>query len=189
MNRKFDYDMIERDYISGEMGLRELARMHGINNHSLITYQSKKRDWVRKREDFRSKAADKAVTLMATAEGRRLAREEQVRDNAIDAIDEAITKMRSDMTKTRMVMRNGEYVEEPMVVIRPQDLAVLIDRLNVLFGRPSSISEDRNLGVSFSASGAVGPELLRSIVEATRGIVPESSGRSPIPRLGDPREN
>jgi len=189
LNKRNDYDALGREYISGEMSLRELGRMHGIHNHSLITYQSSKREWVKKREAYRARAAERAVDLMATAEGRRVAREAEVRDNAIDAIDEAITKMRSDMTKTRMVMRNGEYVEEPMVVIRPQDLAVLIDRLNVLFGRPSSISEDRNLGVSFSASGAVGPELLRSIVEATRGIVPESSGRSPIPRLGDPREN
>jgi len=189
MNAKNDYVLLEREYITGDMSLRELSRRHGITNHSLITVQARKREWARKRGEYQVGSSNKAIIYMADQEGARRAREARVRDNAIDAIDEAITKMRSDMTKTRMVMRNGEYVEEPMVVIRPQDLAILIDRLNVLFGRPSSINEDRNLGVSFSASGAVGPELLRSIVEATRGIVPESSGRSPIPRIGDPREN
>lgn len=187
--RKYDYNVIERAYVAGDMGLRELGRQFGIANPSLLSVQSKKREWVRKREEYRVRAADKAVALMATAEGRRRAREGEVRDNALEAIDEAITKMRSDMKAVRTVFRNNQWVDEPLIVMRAQDIAVLIDRLNVLFGRPANITEERSLGINLSAGGTLGPELLRGIVEATRGLVPGDTGGSPIPRTGVPRKD
>jgi hypothetical protein len=183
MNRKFDWKVIEQQYITGDMSLRELARMNGIANHSLVMGQSTRNEWNRKRIDFRSQRLDKTITYMADDEAKRVAKEVRVRDNAIEAIDEAISVMRDQMKMTRQVMRNGEYVEEPMIIVRAQDVALLIDRLNVLFGRPSTISEERSLGVSLSAGGTLGPDILRGIVEATRGISdPEGAARSPIPR-------
>jgi len=189
LNTKHDYDALEREYVTGEMGLRELARMHDIANHSLITVQSKKREWARKREEYRQGASEKAVVYMADQEGSRRAQEAKVRDNAIEAIDEAITKMRSDMKATTLRLKNNEWVEEPLVIIKPTDVAMLIDRLNVLFGRPSNITEERNLGISLSSDG-VSPELLRGIVEATRGISDVGgAASSPFPRADRAREN
>lgn len=189
MNKKYDWDAIERQYVSGTMGLRELARINGIENHSLVMAQSRRRGWAKKRAEFEDRADSRTVVLMADREAARRAREVAVRDNAIDAIDEAITTLRSQMKKTRTVFRNGEYVQEPLVIMRPQDLALLIDRLNVLFGRPSNITEERSLGISLAARGA-GPDLLRGIVEATRGVSDAgSSASSPIPRIGGAREN
>ena len=189
MNKQHDYDALEREYIVGDMGLRELARMHGIANHSLITSQSKKREWTRKREEYRRGASEQAVVYMADAEGMRRAQEARVRDNAIEAIDEAITKMRADMKATTLRLKGSEWVEEPLVIIKPTDVAMLIDRLNVLFGRPSSITEERNLGISLS-SGGVSPDLLRGIVEATRGISDVGGAASPpFPRADRAREN
>ena len=188
-NAKYDYDAIERAYVSGDMGLREIARQFGINNHSLISIQSKKREWARKRQEFQAKANERATDLMASAEGRKLAREAEVRDHAIDAIDEAIQKMRADMKGTRSVFRHNEWVDEPLVVVKPADVAILIDRLQVLFGKPNTISEERSLGVSLTATGGLGPDILRGIVEATRGLVPGDTGDSPLPRIGGSRKN
>lgn len=188
MNTKHDYSLLEREYVTGDMSLRELARAHGIANHSVVVAQSKARAWVRKREEYRSDAADTAVVYMAADEGARRAREAQVRDHAIDAIDEAITKMRSDMQGTRKVFEDGQWVERPYYLVKPQDVAMLIDRLQVLFGRPSSITEERNLGISLSASG-LGTDVLRGIVEATRGLGSSGAERSPIPRLSRAGEN
>jgi len=189
VNAKHDYDALELEYVAGDMGLRELARIHGIANHSLITSQSKRREWTRKREEYRQGAAEQAVVYMADAEGSRRAREAQVRDNAIEAIDEAINAMRLQMKVTHKVLRDGEWVDEPMVIIRPTDMAMLIDRLNVLFGRPSSITEERNLGINLS-SGGISPDLLRGIVEATRGISDVGGAASPpFPRADRDREN
>lgn len=190
MNRKHDWDKLEAEYVSSNISLRELARANGIEHHSLVMAQSKRREWARKREEFRMRAGERSFALMANDEARRRAREAQVRDNAIDAIDEAITKMRSDMQATRKVLRDNQWVDEPLVIIKPQDVALLLDRLNVLFGRPSTITEERNLGVSLSAAGALGPEVLRGIVEATRSIAGSSDAAvSPIPRIGGAREN
>ena len=189
MNAKHDWTAIERKYVMGDYGIRTIARMYGITNHSIVAEQSVRREWARKREEYRARAAETAMTKMADKEGARVAREMEVRDNAIDAIDEAISKMRADMQATRKTFKDGVWGEEPLIVVRPQDIAVLIDRLNVLFGRPSNITEERNLGLSIS--GSAGPELLRSIIEATRGIGPVSgdAATSPIPRAGGTREN
>lgn len=190
MNTKHDYALLEREYITGNMGLRELARSHGISNHSLVVAQSKAREWVRKRQEYRDGAADKAVTYMADQEGARRAREARVRDNAIESIDEAISAMRAQLKGTHKVFKGNEWVEEPLVVVKPADVALLIDRLQVLFGRPSAINEERHLGIELSASGN-NPEFLRRIVEATRGIggLAGDAAASPIPRLDRTREN
>lgn len=189
MNTKHDYTVLEREYVTGDMSLRELARKHGISNHSVVVAQSKAREWVRKREEYRTGASEKAVVYMADAEGARRAREARVLDNAIEAIDEAIQKMRSDMKLTRKEMEGGEWVERPLFLVKPQDISMLLDRLNVLFNRPSQITEERSLGINLS-SGGLSPDLLRGIVEATRGLGgPGDAASSPIPRADRAREN
>jgi hypothetical protein len=171
------------------MSLRELARMNDVTNHSLVMYQANKNEWARKRQDFRARADDMTLDRMADVEARRRAREMQVRDNAIEAIDEAITKLRLDMKRTVKRERDGEWVDEPVLTLRPADIAVLIDRFQTIIGRPSNITEERNLGLSLSATG-LAPEVLRGIVEATRGIADASGpASSPIPRLDRAREN
>ncbi len=186
MNTKFPWPDIEHEYIRGEMGLRELARNHGINNVSLITRRSKRDEWPRKREEYQTKADAKALELMATEEGRRIAREARVRDNAIDTIDKLISRLSENVDKTRQVQKpDGTFANEPLVIVTPRDIALLIDRLQVLFGRPSTISEERSLGLNFTSTD---PDLLRAIVDATRGAAAGGAGESPLPRLADAGE-
>lgn len=185
MNRIHDYETLEREYVTSDISLRALARKAGINNHSMLMEQSKKRDWVRKREEYRSKSNQKAMTIMANDEGRRIAREAEVRDHAVDAIDEAIQRLRKDLADTvKTVNPDGSVVDTgvPVLRVKPQDIALLIDRLQVLFGKPSTITEERNLGVSLETSD---PELLKGIIEATRGLTdgPTGPARSAIPRI------
>ena len=188
MNRRYDYDMLEREYVTTDVSLRELCRRHGISSHSLITVQSRKREWVRKRQEYRLRAADQTVVFMADKEADMRAKEAMVRANAIEAIDEAIMKLRADMKRTHTILRDGEYVEEPVMILRPHDIAMLIDRLQVLVGRPSQITEERNIGVNFDG---VSPELLMGFIEATRdlGSLDGSDQDSPIPRSGRSRKN
>ena len=188
MNKKYDYAKLELEYVQGDMSLRELAGSAGMTSHSLIMEQSVKREWGRKRKEYRSKAGDTALAVLATDEGRRVAKEMRVRENAIDAIDEAITKMRADMGRMTKRMKDGNWVEEPLVIIKPQDVALLIDRLNVLFGRPSNITEERTLGITAVGSD---PEFLRALVEATRGRGSDAGnvGGSPLPRVEGARTN
>jgi hypothetical protein len=188
MNKRYDYKALERQYVMGDMSLRELAETNGITAHSLVMEKSKANDWVRKREEYRNRADDKAMEILASDEGRRIAKEVRVRENAIDAIDEAISKMRADMQRTTMRMKDGNWVEEPLVVIKPNDIAILIDRLQVLFGKPSNITEERSLGIH-----AIGndPDFLAALVEATRGRGAPAGdmGGSPLPRAERARSN
>ena len=104
-------------------------------------------------------------------------------DRAIEAIDEAIARFRADLRATEKTLINGGWVEVPVMRITPRDLAFLIDRLQILFGRPAVISEGRGFAAAIT-SDAVPVEALKGIVELTRGLAgtpaPEAS---PLPRL------
>jgi hypothetical protein len=111
------------------------------------------------------------------------AREAEVRDHALDAIDEAITRFRSDLQATERKLIDGEWVEVPVLRITPRDLAILIDRLRVLFGRPAMISDGRSLAATI-ASEPLPVDVLKGIVELTRGLAGAPSPEaSPLPRL------
>ena len=77
----------------------------------------------------------------------------------------------------------------PLLRITPRDLALLIDRLQVLFGRPATISEGRSFAATIP-SEALPVDVLKGIIEATRGLAgtrtPEAS---PLPRLQRKPEN
>jgi hypothetical protein len=179
MNRVRDYLALEREYIAGTMSLRELCRTHGVTAHSAVMVQARQGGWAEKRGKFRARASAKYIEHRAD---HAALREAEVRDHAIEAIDEAITKFRSDLRATKQVVQaDGSVVEEPMMLMTPRDLAVLIDRMTVLFGRPSTIVEGRSLSATIT-SEALPVDLLQKIVEATRGLDTRSPEMSPLPR-------
>jgi hypothetical protein len=150
-----------------------LCRRHGITAHSLVTVHLKKHKWAEKREAYQAKASDAFIERYAA---RQADREAEVRDKALDAIDEAITTFRSDLKAMEKKRVNGEWVEVPVMRLTPRDLAALIDRLQVLFDRPSRISEGRDLSV-----GSQLPiDALNQLVELTRGRAVAPS--SPLPK-------
>jgi hypothetical protein len=110
-------------------------------------------------------------------------REAEVRDHALDAIDEAITKFRADFRATERRLIDGEWVEVPALRVGPRDLALLIHRLQVLFGRPAMISEGRDLTATIT-SEAIPVDVLKGIIAATGGLAgTPASEVSPLPRL------
>ena len=69
----------------------------------------------------------------------------------------------------------------------PRDVAMLIDRLQVLFGRPSTTSEGHNLSATIS-SEPLPVDSLRRIVEATRSPGSPAADRgSGLPHLREKR--
>ena len=186
MNRIRDYAQLEREFITGTMSLRELCRRHGITAHSAVMVQARQGNWAEKRRTYRSRASG---TFIEQHADRIASREAVVRDHALDAIDEAITKFRADLKATEKKLIDGEWVEVPAMMITPRDLALMIDRLQVLFGRPAMISEGRGFAATFT-SEALPVDVLKGIIEATRGLAgapaPEAS---PLPRLHRRPEN
>jgi hypothetical protein len=68
-------------------------------------------------------------------------RRAEISDKILDAIDEALDRIRDDMRATEKKGIDGEWVEVPVMRLKPNDIAVLIDRLLVLFEKRMSDSE------------------------------------------------
>jgi transposase-like protein len=173
MNKVHRYRDLEREYITSQISIRELCRRHGISAHSLVTVQARKGKWAEKRVAYQAKASDTFIERYAA---RQADREAEIHDKALDAIDEAITRFRADLKATEKKLVDGEWVEVPVMRLTPRDLAALIDRLQVLFDRPSHVSEDRDLSVT----SEIPIDALNQLVELTRGraVAPAS----PLPR-------
>ena len=174
MNKSRDYRALEREYVTSQISLRELCRRHNITAHSLITVQAKKHKWAEKREQYQAKESDAFLSRHAA---RQADRQAEISDKALDAIDEALTKFRDDMEATKPVRQpDGSISEEPVMRLMPKDVAILLDRLEVLFDRPARISEGRDLNVR----SELPIDALNQIVELTRGRAAPPT--SPLPR-------
>jgi hypothetical protein len=184
MNRVRDYQALEREYITGTMSLRELCRLHGVIAHSAVMVQARKGGWTGKRDAYRTRATSSFIEHHAD---RAAAREAEVRDHALEAIDEAITRFRADLRATERKLVGGAWVEVLLVRVGPRDLALLIDRFQVLFDRPSSISEGRAFSATVTTE-ALPIDDLRRIVELTRRIGgPRPGHSSPLPDYREKR--
>jgi hypothetical protein len=150
-----------------------LCRRHGITAHSLVTVHLKKHKWAEKREAYQAKASDAFIERYAA---RQADRQAEIHDKALDAIDEAITRFRSDLKATERKRIDGEWIEVPVMRLTPRDLAALIDRLQILFDRPSRISEGRDLSIG----SAIPLDALNRLVELTPGRAAPPA--SPLPK-------
>ena len=177
MNKRHPYRDMEREYITTDISIRELCRRHGIRSHSVVVDQSRKHDWAAKREAYRAKESESFIAHHAE---KMAARQAELHDKAIDAIDQAITKFREDLKATKLVRQpDGTITEVPVWYMKPKDLAILIDRFQVLFEKPSVISQHQGLTLTSEMS----VDALRDFIEATRGRAgPSPMEASPLPR-------
>ena len=173
MNKSHDYRLMEREYVSGDMSLRELCRKHNISAHSLVTVQAKKHKWQEKREQDQANESELFMSRHAARMADRLA---EIHDKAIDVIDEALDKFREDMHATEMKRIDGEWVEVPVMRLKPKDIAILLDRLEVLFDRPAYVTERHDLSVK----SKLPLDALNEFIELTRGRTAPPT--SPLPR-------
>lgn len=175
-NKRYDYPAMESQYIaSDDVSIRELARRHGVANHSLVHEYARRHKWQEKRSLRQAKSDEKKVEILADRVAYRQSRLEDAFDSTVELIVESLDKFRSDL-------RNNP----DEVSIAPKDLVLLIDRLLVMKGQPSQITEERNLGLSLS--GPVRSDQLAAILELTSGTSVHHSGgssRSAIPRVED----
>jgi hypothetical protein len=162
------------------MSLRELCRRHGVTAHSAVMVQARQGGWAEKRRVYQARAS---ATYIEHQADHAALRESEVRDHAIEAIDEAITRFRTDLRATKqVVLAGGNIAEEPVMLITPRDLAMMIDRLQVLFGRPALITEGRNFAATIT-SEALPLEALKKIIELTRGLTTAADHTSGLPHI------
>ena len=139
-----------------------MCRKHNISAHSLVTVQARKRQWAEKRAAHQARSSEAFIEKHADRMAERRAK---ISDKFLDAIDEAITKSREDMRATKPVRQpDGNITEVPVMRLTPKDVAILIDRYQVLFEKPSVISQHQGLTVT----SALSAESLREFIGATR---------------------
>ena len=120
VNKVHPYRELEREYITTDISIRELCRRHGISSHSLVVVQAQKGRWQEKRAQYRAQESDAYIARHAA---RHADRQAQIRDKALEAIDEAIAKFREDLRATEQKLVDGEWVELPVMRLTPRDLS------------------------------------------------------------------
>ena len=162
MNKRHEFAVLEREYVTSDISIRELCRRHDISAHSLVTVQARKLKWAEKREQYQARESDAFMSRRSARMADRLA---EIHDKAIDVIDEALDRFREAMRATERKRIDGEWVEVPVMRLKPKDVAILIDRLMVLLDRPSRIGESRDLNVR----SELPIEALNQFIELARG--------------------
>jgi len=184
-NRLYDYATLEREFVisAEDVSIRELCRRHDIDEPSSIHAQARKPDaaglnWYDKRDEFKQRQHQSLIDKVSESRAEQAAKEVRVFGKAIDVIELAFDKA-------------IEGLETNKVPIKLGDLALLIDRVNVLFNRPSTITEGRNLGLSVSTEAT--PDQIRRILELTAGVAGRDLGTgaagTTLPRAEGPRTN
>ncbi len=176
INKSHDYHALEREFITTDISIRALCRQHGITAHSAVVVQARKGDWEKKRETYRARASESFIEHHAE---RMADRQAEIHDEVLEAIAEAIARFRADLQATKLVRQpDGRITEEPAWSMTPRDVCLIIDRFQVLFARPSSISQHQGL----TGTSELTADVLLEYIEATRGMVEPPSPGSHIPR-------
>ena len=177
MNERHPHRDMEREFVTTDISIRELCRRHGISSHSVVVDQAKKHDWAAKREPTRARESE---SFMEKHADRMADLQAEIHDKILDTIDEAVTKFRDDLRATKSARQpDGSVREEPAWYMKVSDLRLLIDYVEVSFGRPSVISQHQGPTVTLEPS----VDALREFIEATRGRAgPSPMEESPLPR-------
>jgi hypothetical protein len=135
MAARHDYYTLEQEFISGAMSIRELCRRHRIKNPSPVHDRAKRDDWYAKREAFRQKANERTIGHFASAAARRAERRGAIVDHAIETMERFLTRADETLAAVRVVDCNGVRVEEPLVWVKPAEVARAFEAFDKLMDK------------------------------------------------------
>lgn len=154
---KYDYDTLERLYITSDVSIRALCEQNDVKNWSTVSVQARKRDWERKRALFKAKQFEHDIDELTRRRSMKLA---QLQDDLIDVIQATILRM-------------GANLADEKYHVTVMDLVKLIEKVNLLTGGPTSREEIHSLNVDVDLPA----ELLRELQAAARA---NGAGRGPV---------
>lgn len=155
MAPKVDPTVLEQEYVTGEVSIRELARRHDMS-WSTISARARRENWTDKRDSYRD--AVKRRSYERTAD--RYAHEHA------EIRSEAVVAMRATIRQYITQLTNGE------IKISPKDASGAVQTLMLLLGEPTARTESKV--VEFS-TGGLDPEVLRRLEELTRARLVEGT--------------
>lgn len=155
---KYDYLSMERDFVTRtpKPSVRQVALDHGVPAASISVVQTYARtnDWEGKWLRAHDKSAAKVEERLADEIALNQLREVEVRNNAVEFIDEAITSARAALKETHFVKeRDGSgkeiYVERSKHPATIPQVNTLLERLANVFGgqlAPAGVAGDGSGG-------------------------------------------
>ena len=87
---KLDWQKIEQEYVTGEMGLRDLAEEHHVAM-STMSKHAKVQNFAEKRKKYRTKVGQKALTRASTRDAKAIARIMTATEKTIRKLNKAVT--------------------------------------------------------------------------------------------------
>ena len=154
MASRYDYNELEREYVQGDMFVRELARAHGIKSWSSVNDQARKRDWNRKREEYRAKRDEKFIEKAATQEV----------DETLEIRQQSMNILRGILARYAERLVSKDPREVP--VIQTREAIAAMRELAAMTGQPTEITENRSFGISINAE--LPPELAGALLRLAR---------------------
>lgn len=166
---KNDYMLLEREYISTDISIRELCKKHGIKSYSSVAQYAREHGWYEKRSNIRDKALEKTAEKLA----------ERISDENVDIT----TEFRSEsITVIRAAFRKyAEQLLDPQYRIRTDELAKLVQIGLLVVGQPTERIEERKLDLHANIDG-LPEDILRRLVEATRPRTVVGRTEADLPR-------
>ena len=86
--KKVRWEKLETEYVTGAVSYADLCKKHHVSM-SVVKAEARKREWVSKRKEYRSKVCQKAVQKSANNEAERLAKIGIVANQALDRVMKA----------------------------------------------------------------------------------------------------
>lgn len=184
--KKYDYITLEREFIRGQMSVRELARQHSIPSErvSSVHLQARKKDgqgrtWYDKRAELQDLSTNKTLAVLADREAARRLKEAEVIDNSLELIQEAVISA-TETLKLRIPVVDAEGLEhlERKYRVGLRDVSALIDRLNVLLGRGHGVNveEGMNFGANVNVNVDGESDLGLAVLQRLAGLAGGRSG-------------
>src|SRR5919197_3882105 len=189
MVRRYDYRRLEAKFIAADdLSVRQLCRDEGIPDSKVSSIHrmaaqadGSGRTWYDKRAARQSRGQEVAIQRLANRDGARAVREAEVRDRAIDLVDDYIDAMRSTLQERHHVREHAAdgsevWVERPKHPATVSGVVALLDRLEQLFGKPLLLTQERSVVSVGPASDDGAREVILALARAIR------EQRSSVPR-------
>ena len=159
MAPKIDPKLLEREFVTGGVSVRELARRYSMS-WSAIATRARKEDekgmtWYDKKQAFESSVAEKSFDKTV----------EKFADEESTIREELILVHRATIHTYAQQLREGK------IVVTPKDAAGATSALLLLLGGATSRTENVNLDIS----AAIKPDELRRMAEWARARLVEGT--------------
>ena len=185
--RKYDYQTIKREYVTGNTSLRGLAEKHGLATNSTISVIAKREDWDRERAEFRDLEQQRMHDAVAEKRAQKIA---EIESDILETIHAAVIQLAislQDRIVDDPVSGGKRFI--PAQQVTPDGLTKLVDKFLVMSGQVTN--REAYLGLTITAGAEDIPrDVLRGLrsLAAQQGAGTGPVGQSPLPRITGPKQ-